>query len=130
MGNQIKIVKIEAAKFRIFRPDCKKDSVINLDFNPLIQEHSLKELATNFVLVHFQGIPFGLREWGAYDSRSDNYFSYRSNLFTCSDPDALARHRPIDIDETIHLIRPSAVFLYYGSYLKNENNKLKLVSES
>jgi hypothetical protein len=120
MGRELHITKIEKGRLRIFRPDCKLDSVIILDFNPIIKEHNL---SGHFCLLHYQGIPFGLREWGIYDGFSDNYYSFRGVLFSCSYCLTPERWGVIEIDEIKHKVRPSSVVVFYDSIIRKEKEK-------
>ena len=70
MANKI-IKKIGKGAFSVTVPNIKEGLLI-LDFNPLIKYFNL---SGNFDLIHWQARPRKYREWGVYNSQSDNYLS-------------------------------------------------------
>jgi hypothetical protein len=77
-----------------------------LDFNPIINGFYLTEYS-NFVLIHWQGKPKGLRTWGMYDSQTQNYYSdsFEGNkeIYTNN------QGRLLQLNENIHKTLPTAV---------------------
>ena len=68
----MKIVqRISKAKFKISTLDVK-DSSLELDFNPIIDQF---KLTGDFKLIHWQARPKGYREFGIYFSVDDSYKS-------------------------------------------------------
>ena len=115
------IIKLDKAKFQVRweHPKYYNDA-ITIDFKPLIEYF---DLVDNFVLMHWQAKPWGLRIFGAYDSNSDSYFSFDYSQFdTNNKPNA-----PIQIDEKTLKLPPSAVFLYDDCKIEKDGSKLKLV---
>lgn len=70
MSNKI-IKKIGKGAFSVTVPNVKGGLLI-LDFNPLIKYFNL---SGNFDLIHWQARPRKYREWGIYNSLSDEYLS-------------------------------------------------------
>lgn len=66
----IEIKKIANAKFQLTWTDSAEQLVLN--FNPIIVSYQLKG---NYLLIHWQAKPKGIRTWGIYDSQSSNYYS-------------------------------------------------------
>ena len=85
-----------------------KESIIELDFNPLIN-HVLNSTfkANYFCLVHWQARPKGLRQWGVFDSTTSNYYASRELSFkTAVEP------KTIQLDELKIKTLPTAVVFF------------------
>ena len=67
-----KIQKIEKGKFKISTSGVP-NSEITLDFNPIIQQFNLDQGRQDYKLIHWQGRPKGVREWGIFDPQTDSY---------------------------------------------------------
>lgn len=102
-----KIIKLDTGRFKVNWDDSKYEKdIINLDFNPIIKHFNLKQY-DDYVLIHWQARPFGLRRWGFYCGKSDQYYGcdhdkafFSSNSF-----------KLLQLDETKLLNPPSAVVL-------------------
>jgi hypothetical protein len=70
------IEKLAKGQFKISW-DGLPDSIIHLDFNPILTEFKLYDSAT--VLEHWQAKPLNLRRWGLYDVLNDKYYSVEAH---------------------------------------------------
>ena len=66
------IQKIGKAKLKISTPNVR-GSEISLDFTPIIEQFNLDKGRPDYKLIHWQGRPKGVREWGIYDPQTDSY---------------------------------------------------------
>lgn len=122
--NEQKIVKLAKAKFLVFWTQHEHSGLL-LDFNPTIQA---KNLQGNFCLKHWQAKPFLLRQWGVYDSSTDNYYSCNNVIFH-SLPTVTTRIESFQIDESINNCRPTAVVCYYDciAQFKSKDEEKELI---
>lgn len=102
-----KIVKTGKGKFNI-NWDYQKyaHDVIKLDFNPIINHFNLERFSA-YTLIHWQSRPKGLRRWGFYCGKSDQYYG-------CDHDKAFFDNGTIELlqlDELQLLNPPSAVIL-------------------
>jgi hypothetical protein len=103
---------IERVAVGIFKTwwDEKPNEITDLDFNPLLNEFDLRNRP--YSLLHWQGVPFGYRQWGAYDCLEDNYISLGTEPIEIFKPSTLLQIP----DQFIKLgNRPSAVICYQGA---------------
>ena len=84
----------------------KPDEILNLDFNPLVNQFRLND--DKCVLVHWQAKPKGLRRYGVYDVLKDQYYGVDYDKLSL----AYTKCIPIQIDETAFKTIPTAVLLY------------------
>ncbi len=106
----MKIVQqISRAKFKVTTPETETE--LELDFNPVIELLSDRERLRGYKLIHWQGKPKGYRQWGIYDSLSDNY--------TCNVwqdlPVFYGASRLVMLDDQTAATIPSAVIYHVGS---------------
>jgi len=86
------------------------NSVISLDFNPLINHVLNSDFKANYYcLLHWQAKPKGLRQWGVFDSTTSGYYASREITFkTTTEP------KTIQLDETkVKTLPTSVMFLPY-----------------
>lgn len=95
------IQKLSKAKFKL-STDNVPNSVIELDFNPLIDKFASND---RFLIVHWQGMPKGYRQWGVYSSLTDNYHSV-----TAIDLQRVSVEA-VQLDDKTATTKPSAVLL-------------------
>lgn len=76
------------------------DSLITLDFNPVIKE---AKLVKDFAICHYQARPKGLRQWGVF--YDENYFSVKSI-------NAKVAYESIWLDEKAITLPPNAVIVH------------------
>ena len=107
------INKIATAKFRISTPDVSS-SELELDFNPIIEQFSLPITSKNYQLIHWQGRPKGVREWGIYDAASD---TYRCGVWENTTKFAYGGVKLLMLDDKTAVTLPSAVIYFTGSGL-------------
>jgi len=101
------IEKIEKGKFKI-QWENRPDSLIMLDFNPLLNHYKLQNGLG--VIEHWQAKPINLRRWGLYDILSDTYYSCDADKILFSPNLKIAS---LQIPEFDHPnIKPTAVKLY------------------
>lgn len=81
------------------------NSLINLDFNPIIKSANLIK---DFAICHYQARPKGLRRWGIF--YNDDYFSVER--ISSSVP-----YESIWLDETELNFPPNAVIVHRGCRL-------------
>ena len=81
------------------------DSLITLDFNPIIKAANLVK---NFAICHYQARPKGLRRWGIF--YDENYFS--AEKVTSSIP-----YETIWLDESNLIFPPNAVLIHRNCQL-------------
>lgn len=68
----IVIKKKSKARFELHHEGVP-NSTLEIDFNSVINE---LELTGDFILLHWQARPRGLRQWGVYFSTTDMYHSF------------------------------------------------------
>jgi hypothetical protein len=125
MSAQIKIVKISRGRFIISWLDCKELEGITLDFNTIIKEYKLDG---NFCLFHWQSKPINVRQFGVYDSFTDSYNSFDSNLFSFGNVLAI-KMRWLQVPDSIARgIRPSAVLGVFDCVLNQKEDKYTLLA--
>jgi hypothetical protein len=116
-----KIIKLDTGKFKINWDDSKYcKEVITLDFNPLIKRFNLAQYPT-YTLIHWQARPRGLRRWGCYCGKSDQYYG--------CDYDKVFFHKGtielLQLDELQLLNPPSAVVLLANQQLSYDGEIIK-----
>jgi len=94
------------------------DSLITLDFNPIIKEANLIK---NFAICHYQARPKGLRRWGIF--YADDYFSVEK--VTSSIP-----YETIWLDESSLTFPPNAVLIHQNCQLVFNRSEATLRSIS
>lgn len=114
------IKKLGKAQFKCWWEEAPTE-IMELDFNPLLSEFNLRGKA--YFLLHWQGVPFGFRQWGIYDCLKDAYFSIGTNATEISVPCKLLQIP----DQFTNGKRPSAVICYQGSFCSATSNT-KLVT--
>lgn len=101
------VQQISQGKFKI-RTEGVENSELLLDFNPVINEFSLKG---KYYLVHWQARPKGHRQWGIYSSKDGSYKSVHKP------PKAFGSMEYLMLDDTLDNSIPSAVVLFKGSFI-------------
>lgn len=76
------------------------DSVITLDFNPIIKSANLIK---DFAICHYQARPKGLRKWGIF---------YANNYFSVERISSLVPYESILLEESNLAFPPNAVLLH------------------
>lgn len=101
-----KILKLSKARFNVLW-DNLPEQLIMLDFNPLINHFNLQKYK-NYILLHWQSRPRGLRRWGCYCGHSDQYYGcdYDKIVFDKNNTIEL-----LQLDELKLINPPSAVVL-------------------
>lgn len=107
------IEKIERGKFKIEWENIP-DSLIMLDFNPLIKAYKLEHRLG--VIEHWQAKPVNLRRWGLYDISSDNYYSVDAHKILFNQNLKIASLQIPEFDYPN--IRPTAVKYYENARIK------------
>lgn len=116
------IEKIEKGKFRI-EWENKPDSLIMLDFNPLMKFYNLEYQIG--VIEHWQAKPVGLRRWGVYCISSDQYYSVDADKLLFSGNYKIAS---LQIPERDYPdIRPTAVKFYQGAFVRKLDDETYMV---
>jgi hypothetical protein len=100
------------------------DSQLDLDFNPIIVNH---KLTGYYVLLHWQAKPKNFRQWGIYDSFTDNYYSFPAKSFSFGNLRG-TQQQLLDISEEVYPTRPTAVVYYGNARIICENGKYILES--
>lgn len=67
-----KVIKLGQGRFRVLWEKLPEQA-ITLDFNPIIKRFNLNQYK-DYVLLHWQARPHGLRRWGLYSGRADQYY--------------------------------------------------------
>ena len=101
------IQKLSKAKFKI-STDNVPNSDLSLNFNPLIDEFKLQG---DYLLIHWQGMPKGYRQWGIYNSQTDSYHSVKNIDFD------RPQTKAIQLDDKTATTKPSAVLLVTSARL-------------
>ena len=115
-----KIIKLGHAQFRVFWETYEKQE-LRLDFRPLLSQLNFKG---NMVILHWQGRPWGLRRWGVYCSRSDQYYGVdhdKINLNEC----------PCDtfqIPEKQFKTLPSAVLVFRNCTINAKGEMMEVIN--
>jgi hypothetical protein len=108
MTKQI-IRKASANVFLIFWVDqlgeVLPDSLITLDFNPVIKEG---KLIKDFAICHYQARPKGLRKWGIF---------YEENYFSVKKINSAIPYESILLDESDLVYPPNAVLIHRNCQL-------------
>ena len=107
------INKLGFAKFKISTSGIP-NSFIELDFNPLIETFNL---TGNYILIHWQAMPKGHREWGIYSSKDD---SYRSVAEFCAN---FGKVKSLQLEDATAKTVPSAVLYSAQDQLLTINSK-------
>lgn len=94
------------------------DSLITLDFNPIIKAANLVK---NFAICHYQARPKGLRRWGIF--YEEDYFSVEK--VTSSIP-----YETIWLDESSLTFPPNAVLIHQNCQLVFNQSEATLRSIS
>lgn len=81
------------------------DSLITLDFNPIIKAANL---INNFAICHYQARPKGLRRWGIF---------YDSNYFSVEKISSALPYESILLDESDLIYPPNAVLVHRNCQL-------------
>ena len=81
------------------------DSLITLDFNPIIKAANL---INNFAICHYQARPKGLRRWGIF---------YNSNYFSVEKISSALPYESIWLDESDLIYPPNAVLVHQNCEL-------------
>ena len=100
------VIKLSPTKFNVSWSGRtqEKDKIV-IDFEPIIDYF---QLSGDFVLIHWQSRPFGLRRWGAYDSFSHNYYPFDYDKINLNFIPIKLLQRP----EIPNVLPPSAVILF------------------
>ena len=112
------IIKLSPTKFNVSwsqRPE-QKDKVV-IDFQAIINYFAL---SGNFVLIHWQSKPFGLRRWGAYDNSSQDYHAFDFDQIELNVSPMRLLQRP----EKQNVLPPSAVILIENARLVKKGDRL------
>jgi len=105
------IVKVGPGRFEVYWTVAGReipDTRIHLDFNPLIRHSALKR-GDAFVIMHWQDKPKGVRRFGAYDGRTDSYYSSANPGIHGVVPTAF------QLDENSVSTSPTAVLLFLNA---------------
>jgi hypothetical protein len=94
-------LKLEFGKFLLCWD--KDPNPLVLDFNPLISRFFLEG---EYLLIHWQARPKGVRKWGFYDSASDDYYcpKFQEKISL-----PLNEGQLLQVDENVVLTVPTAV---------------------
>lgn len=112
------ITKASQSRFDILWTE-KPEEKLTVDFTPLIKAF---RLSGNFCLLHWQAKPKGLRRFGVYDGREDNYVGVDYDKLSIT-----AIPRSIQIDENLYATVPTAVLLFAGCVLiENPNGSMRI----
>lgn len=76
------------------------DSLITLDFNPIIKAANLVK---NFAICHYQARPKGLRKWGIF---------YEGDYFSVKKINSAVPYESIWLDESDLIYPPNAVIVH------------------
>lgn len=113
------IEKLGSAQFKCWWEEVPSE-VMNLDFNSLLSEFNLRGKA--YSLLHWQGVPFGFRQWGVYCCLSDEYRSIGTDQVLIQKPSRLLQIPDQFLKQGA---KPSAVICYEGAISQHhELNKI------
>ena len=117
-----KIIKLGEGRFRVFWDEQRYlAQALSLDFNPIIQHFKLDALYSDFVLLHWQARPVGLRRWGMYHRKTDQYYGSDWDKVEFDD----CHISLLQIDELKLVSPPSAVVLLPNHCITREGNIVK-----
>lgn len=119
-----KIIKLSDRRFKVWWDDAVlQRQALTLDFNSIINRFNLPQRYPDFVLLHWQARPKGLRRWGVYHYGNDQY--YGTDWDKCSFDNCTIEL--LQMDEMQLINPPSAVVLlpnhcvkYNGTIVKCE----------
>lgn len=112
------VVKKNKYRFNIWIKNTEGSS-IDLNFKPVIEEHNL---TGNFVIIHYQPKPFGLRSFGVYTSQDGGQYSKIENYITNK------ASKSIKVNEfKFPNARPSAVILFENAKVKIKDDIANIV---
>lgn len=102
-----KITHLGDRRFRVsWQHQELEKSALLLDFQPLV---NVFKLQPPYVLLHWQAKPHGLRRWGVYDGKSNQYYGIDYDRFQTKGATSFTL---LQIDETRHNTKPTAVILF------------------
>ena len=94
------------------------DSLITLDFNPIIKAANLVK---NFAICHYQARPKGLRRWGIF---------YEGDYFSVEKISSALPYESICLDESDLIYPPNAVIVHRNCQLVFNQSEATLRSIS
>ena len=102
------------------------DSALQMDFQPVF--NSVKRITggKNFVFLHWQAKPFGLRTWGVASWDVEGKFNYLSSENVTYDQ--TLQSQLIQIDERVFKIKPTAGVLFTNASTQVVNQSLRIVN--
>lgn len=114
-----KIIKISSGRFRVLWDAQKyQNFALMLDFNPIINHFDLDNLYSDYCLLHWQARPVGLRRWGIYNRKSDQYMGCDYDKLTFDNVVV----QLLQVDELKLVQPPSAVVLLPNHCLHTNGN--------
>ncbi len=105
------INKISNRRFQVITGLGRGQTVLDLDFNPIVNALSDREKSFDYRLIHWQAQPRGDREWGIYNPQDDTYIS---SVFE-DHPTAYGAMKMIMLDDATAATLPSSVIYCCGS---------------
>lgn len=115
------VQRLSDATFRI-NWEGVPNSSLKINFAALINHFGLEG---NFVLLHWQAKPFGLRQWGLYEHQSDRYFS---RAFDQVQFGANLSMQTLQIDEVKFAgIRPTAMLYFPDAYVDVDESEVSTI---
>ena len=118
--NDISISRRGLGQFKVGWPGVSGSAML-IDFRPLMDAFGLSA-GDDFVLIHWQAQPKGLRQWGLYSGKTDSYVSDRGGDL----PTGYDWER-VQLDERAISTKPTAVLV--GRKTNETNRRRDQASE-